>query len=59
MKRKITFEHLRGVGDCKFSAEKNRHNVKWMQGIIRLEKKIGWYKLVAKTSEPKIEQKYA
>ena len=29
-----------------------------MQGINGIEKKIGGYKLVAKTSEPEIEQKY-
>ena len=29
-----------------------------MQGMNGLEKKIGWYKLVAKTSEPEIKQKY-
>ena len=29
-----------------------------MQGINGLEKKIGWYKLVAETSGPEIEQKY-
>ena len=27
-----------------------------MKGIIGLEKKIGWYKLVAKTSEPENEK---
>ena len=29
-----------------------------MQGLNGLEKKIGCYKLVAKTSGPEIEQKY-
>ena len=29
-----------------------------IQRINGLEKKIGWFKLVAKTSEPEIEQKY-
>ena len=28
-----------------------------MQGINELEKKIGWYKLVAKTYEPEMKQK--
>ena len=42
MKRKFTFVHLRGDSSRKFSAEKNRHT-------NGLEKKNGWYKLVAKT----------
>ena len=44
--KKCTFVHLRGDRGHKFSAELNR-----------LEKEIGWYKLVAKISEPEIEQK--
>ena len=45
--KKCTFVHLRGDRGHKFSAELNR-----------LEKEIGWYKLVAKTFEPENEQKY-
>ena len=47
MKKKCTFVHLRGDMGHKFSAELNR-----------LEKEIGWYKLVAKTFEAENEQKY-
>ena len=55
MKKKIcTFVHLRGEWSQIFCRKENT----LMQGMNGLEKKIGWYKLVAKTSEPETEQQY-
>ena len=49
-----TFVHLRGEWSQIFCRKENT----LMQGMNGLEKKICLYKLVAKTSEPEIEQKY-